>query len=189
MGRTRRLATPDQRRALRAMYRTCGFPGCQVRFEDCRIHHVTWWEHLGTTNLDNLLPLCERHHHHVHEGGWPSRSFKASRAPCTATPTSTASNQARTTATAPPTQRAGRDQQVAASVAASPPTNATTPVVVHTFSLRTYVLKVKLCEEKFSATVGVAPVGIRAHRHQAELLEHPCGGQWCRSPSRRHRPP
>ena len=52
------------------MYRNCGFPGCQVRFEDCRIHHVTWWEHLGTTNLDNLLPLCERHHHHVHEGGW-----------------------------------------------------------------------------------------------------------------------
>ena len=22
------------------------------------------------TNLDNLLPMCERHHHHVHEGGW-----------------------------------------------------------------------------------------------------------------------
>jgi Domain of unknown function (DUF222) len=70
MGRTRRLATPEQRRALRAMYRSCGFPGCQVRFEDCRIHHVTWWEHLGSTNLDNLLPICERHHHHVHEGGW-----------------------------------------------------------------------------------------------------------------------
>ena len=70
MGRTRRLATPEQRRALRAMYRACGFPDCQVRFEDCRIHHVTWWEHLGATNLDNLLPLCERHHHHVHEGGW-----------------------------------------------------------------------------------------------------------------------
>jgi hypothetical protein len=70
MGRTRRLATPEQRRVLRAMYRACGFPGCQVRFEDCRIHHVTWWEHLGGTNLDNLLPMCERHHHHVHEGGW-----------------------------------------------------------------------------------------------------------------------
>ena len=70
VGRTRRLATPHQRRALRVMYRTCGFPGCQVRFEDCRIHHVTWWEHLGATNLDNLLPICERHHHHVHEGGW-----------------------------------------------------------------------------------------------------------------------
>ena len=70
LGRTRRLATPHQRRALRVMYRTCGFPGCQVRFEDCRIHHVTWWEHLGATNLHNLLPICERHHHHLHEGGW-----------------------------------------------------------------------------------------------------------------------
>ena len=70
VGRTRRLATPEQRRALRVMYRSCGFPGCQVRFEDCRIHHVTWWEHLGATNLDNLLPICERHHHHLHEGGW-----------------------------------------------------------------------------------------------------------------------
>lgn len=70
MGRTRRLATAEQRRALRAMYRACGFPECQVRFEDCRVHHVTWWEHLGATNLDNLLPICERHHHDVHEGGW-----------------------------------------------------------------------------------------------------------------------
>ena len=70
VGRSRRLATRNQRRALRAMYRTCGHPACQVRFEDCRIHHVTPWEHLGPTNVDNLLPLCERHHHHVHDGGW-----------------------------------------------------------------------------------------------------------------------
>ena len=69
-GRTRRLATRPQRHALRTMYRTCGHPGCSVRFEDCRLHHVTWWEHLGGTNLDNLLPLCERHHHQVHDGGW-----------------------------------------------------------------------------------------------------------------------
>ena len=61
---------PSSAARCAAMYRTCGFPGCQVRFEDCRIHHVTWWEHLGATNLDNLLPMCERHHHHVHEGGW-----------------------------------------------------------------------------------------------------------------------
>ena len=70
VGRAQRLATRDQRRALRAMYQTCGHPGCQVRFEDCRIHHVTWWEHFGPTDLVNLLPLCERHHHLVHEGGW-----------------------------------------------------------------------------------------------------------------------
>jgi hypothetical protein len=22
------------------------------------------------TNLDNLIPLCNEHHHHVHDGGW-----------------------------------------------------------------------------------------------------------------------
>ena len=45
-------------------------PGCTVGFEHCRIHHVTYWEHNGRTDLDNLVPICERHHHLVHEGGW-----------------------------------------------------------------------------------------------------------------------
>src|SRR5262245_9890051 len=70
VGREQRLATRAQRRALRAMYRTCGYPGCQVRFEACRIHHVHWWEHFGPTALHNLIPLCSSHHHLVHEGGW-----------------------------------------------------------------------------------------------------------------------
>jgi len=71
VGREKRLATRRQRTALKNMYSTCGFPGCTVTFDACKIHHVTPWEHGGTTNLDNLLPLCEREHHHlVHEGGW-----------------------------------------------------------------------------------------------------------------------
>ena len=70
-GRTRRTATRPQRRALRAMHRTCAHPECTVPFGACRIHHVRWWwEHTGPTNIDNLLPLCEQHHHLVHEGGW-----------------------------------------------------------------------------------------------------------------------
>ena len=52
------------------MYRTCGHPGCTVRFADCEIHHVIDWDHHGPTDLANLLPLCTRHHHLVHEGGW-----------------------------------------------------------------------------------------------------------------------
>jgi hypothetical protein len=70
VGRQQRLATRAQRRALRAMYRTCAYPGCQVAFDACRIHHVHWWEHGGPTNLAKLLPLCSTHHHLVHEGGW-----------------------------------------------------------------------------------------------------------------------
>jgi hypothetical protein len=70
-GRARRTVNRKQRRALRAMHRTCGHPGCTVPFESCRIHHVRWWtrDH-GPTDIDNLLPLCEAHHHLVHEGGW-----------------------------------------------------------------------------------------------------------------------
>ncbi len=70
VGREQRLATRAQRRALRAMYRTCAYPGCQVGFDACRIHHVHWWERHGPTALENLLPLCSVHHHLVHEGGW-----------------------------------------------------------------------------------------------------------------------
>jgi hypothetical protein len=56
---------------MRAMYRTCGFPGCTVRFGDCEIHHVIEWiRQRGPTDLANLLPVCSRHHHMVHEGGW-----------------------------------------------------------------------------------------------------------------------
>jgi predicted restriction endonuclease len=31
---------------------------------------VIWWRHGGLTDLDNLLPLCSRHHHKVHDDGW-----------------------------------------------------------------------------------------------------------------------
>lgn len=70
VGRASRLATPAQRRALRAMYPTCAIKGCHVAWEHTRIHHIKYWEHLGDTDLDNLIPLCHKHHHSVHEGGW-----------------------------------------------------------------------------------------------------------------------
>ena len=70
VGRAKRVATREQRRALRAMHRTCAHPGCTVGFDDCDIHHVNPWTPTGLTDLDNLLPLCSRHHHLVHEGGW-----------------------------------------------------------------------------------------------------------------------
>ncbi len=69
-GRETRLANRAQRRALRAMYTTCAIPDCVVASKYCEPHHVMWWQHGGTSNLDNLLPLCSRHHNNVHEGGW-----------------------------------------------------------------------------------------------------------------------
>jgi hypothetical protein len=70
LGRTRRMASPEQRKALRAMYATCAIPGCRTAVHDCEAHHIDWWEHGGPTNLANLVPLCSRHHHAVHEGRW-----------------------------------------------------------------------------------------------------------------------
>ncbi len=70
LGRTTRLANRAQRRALRAMYPRCAIPGCETRFQHCKIHHVDWWRHGGCTDLPNLLPLCHRHHRHVHLDGW-----------------------------------------------------------------------------------------------------------------------
>ena len=70
VGRSARTANRAQRRALRAIHRTCAHPDCTVTFDACRIHHIIAWLRLGDTDIDNLLPLCESHHHMVHEGGW-----------------------------------------------------------------------------------------------------------------------
>ena len=70
LGRTTRLANRAQRRALRALYRGCPVPGCDSTFDQCTIHHLQWWRHGGRTDMVNLLPLCSRHHHLVHDAGW-----------------------------------------------------------------------------------------------------------------------
>lgn len=77
-GTVRRIAelrTPNraQRRALAAMYSTCAHPDCAVPVTACKAHHIVWYSKHGPTLLDNLIPLCEAHHHLVHEGGWNIR--------------------------------------------------------------------------------------------------------------------
>jgi len=75
VGRTKRLATANQRRALESIYLHCAIPDCEVRFDRCNIHHIEYWETThtgggGSTDLNNMVPLCSRHHHAAHEGGW-----------------------------------------------------------------------------------------------------------------------
>jgi hypothetical protein len=55
---------------LRGLYPRCAIPDCPVRFSRCKVHHVWEWEHGGPTDLDNLLPICSRHHRCVHDKGW-----------------------------------------------------------------------------------------------------------------------
>jgi hypothetical protein len=68
VGRESRLATRAQRRALRVLYGTCAL--CDVEFDRCEIHHVTPFVGGGSTDIHDLLPVCDRDHHRVHEGGW-----------------------------------------------------------------------------------------------------------------------
>lgn len=70
LGRSTRLANRAQRRALRALYSTCAISGCSVGFDRCKIHHVIWWRNGGTTDLENLLPVCAQHHSKIHDSGW-----------------------------------------------------------------------------------------------------------------------
>ena len=70
VGRSKRLATVHQRRALEAIHPTCAIPDCEVIFDHCNVHHIDYWENGGATDLNNMIPLCSRHHHAAHEGGW-----------------------------------------------------------------------------------------------------------------------
>ncbi len=70
LGRSTRLANRAQRRALRGLYATCAIPGCNTGYDRCKLHHVVWWRNGGSTDLDNLLPVCTKHHHDIHDRGW-----------------------------------------------------------------------------------------------------------------------
>ena len=68
LGRSRRLASRAQRRALRLRDTTCSFPGCH-QSQHLDAHHVVPWSEGGLTDIDGLALLCRRHHVMVHEGG------------------------------------------------------------------------------------------------------------------------
>ncbi|MEZ5411547.1 MAG: HNH endonuclease signature motif containing protein [Acidimicrobiales bacterium] len=72
VGRRFRTATDAQWAALRAMYTGCAWFGCDRPLSWCQAHHVVPWSppSNGPTDLANLVPLCSRHHHLAHEGGW-----------------------------------------------------------------------------------------------------------------------
>ena len=44
--------------------------GCSVPFGRTKLHHVEYWRNGGSTDLNNLLPLCAQHHARVHSEGW-----------------------------------------------------------------------------------------------------------------------
>ena len=68
LGRTRRLVSKAQRRALLIQDTMCRYPGCHST-RHLKAHHVVPWILGGSTDLDNLILLCQWHHTAVHEGG------------------------------------------------------------------------------------------------------------------------
>jgi hypothetical protein len=74
MGRTVRLATSHQRKALAALYGGCAVPGCDCAPRWVDIHHGDdWVAKKGHTNFSRLVPLCRRHHGMTHRRGWKMR--------------------------------------------------------------------------------------------------------------------
>lgn len=69
LGRHQRTVTPALFRALTARDRHCRFPGCDSTSQ-LHAHHITWWSRGGRTAADNLLLLCRKHHHAVHDRHW-----------------------------------------------------------------------------------------------------------------------
>ncbi|WP_256840844.1 HNH endonuclease signature motif containing protein [Ornithinimicrobium cryptoxanthini] len=67
LGRTVRLATPGQFKALMVRDGQCTYPGCSVPGTWCDSHHLIWWCRGGGTDLELLVLLCPRHHTLVHD--------------------------------------------------------------------------------------------------------------------------
>ena len=65
LGRTSRTASDDQWNAL--VVRDGGCVVCGAHPSRCEAHHLVFWEHDGRTDIDNLVLLCTRHHHLLHD--------------------------------------------------------------------------------------------------------------------------
>ena len=70
VGRTARVVPPHIRKALNLRDKGCVFDGCGAPPPWCHAHHLIHWADGGPTSLWNLVLLCTRHHHHVHDLGW-----------------------------------------------------------------------------------------------------------------------
>lgn len=67
LGRSVRLFTLGQKRALWMRDQGCTFPGCTMPPQWCDAHHVAWWSRGGDSDLGNAALLCQRHHTRVHD--------------------------------------------------------------------------------------------------------------------------
>lgn len=76
LGRTKRIASADQRIVLHAKDRGCTAPGCEMPGYLSEVHHVDEWATGGLTNIDKLTFACGCHHKLIKPGGWRTRKRK-----------------------------------------------------------------------------------------------------------------
>ncbi|NNM46251.1 HNH endonuclease signature motif containing protein [Knoellia koreensis] len=69
LGRTQRLFSAAQIRALWLRDQHCTFPGCTVPAAWCDAHHLWHWVDGGPTDLDFAALACDAHHTVIHRKG------------------------------------------------------------------------------------------------------------------------
>jgi hypothetical protein len=79
LGRSRRLFTPAQRRALEVRDRGCTADGCGLPASVCDAHHDHPWSAGGPTGLANGRLLCPRHHRLAHDRRYEMRALPGHR--------------------------------------------------------------------------------------------------------------
>ena len=68
LGRTRRLFSPAQHKAMAIRDRHCRAEGCDIPAAWCEAHHANKpWSKGGRTNLADGHLLCSLHHHLAHD--------------------------------------------------------------------------------------------------------------------------
>jgi len=68
-GRTQYIVPHRLFRQLVERDHGCRFPGCTRTPKHCDAHHIQFWRNMGATEYWNLVLLCSRHHHLVHQQG------------------------------------------------------------------------------------------------------------------------
>ncbi len=76
LGRSKRLASADQRIMLLGKYRGCTAPGCTVNGYNSQVHHATKdWKHGGSTDIDDLTLACKCDNLLIENDGWTTHQL------------------------------------------------------------------------------------------------------------------
>jgi hypothetical protein len=76
LGRSKRLASADQRLMLLSKYRGCTAPACTVNGNNSQVHHAAKdWKHGGSTDIDDMTLACKCDNLLVENHGWTTRQL------------------------------------------------------------------------------------------------------------------